>query len=48
MTTHYKDIDDVVRLDQITCAECREKVGMELLGDGMTCGEAKGYGGEGR
>jgi hypothetical protein len=48
MTTHYKDIDDVVRLDQITCAECREKVGMELLGDGMTCGESKGYGGQER
>jgi hypothetical protein len=38
MTTHYKDIDDVVRLDQITCAECREKVGIELLGgEDMTC-----------
>ena len=44
MTTHLKDIDDVVHLDQITCEECREKVGMELLGDGMTCGSASGRG----
>jgi hypothetical protein len=38
MTIHLKDIVNVVALPQITCEECREKVGMELLGDGMECG----------
>jgi hypothetical protein len=42
MTVHLKDIVNVVALPQITCEECREKVGMELLGDGMTCGETRG------
>ena len=37
MTTHLKDVKSVRHLDQITCEECREKVGMELLGNGMEC-----------
>lgn len=43
MTVHYEDIDSPDEIETITCADCKEWVGLELLGNTLLCGEAKAY-----
>lgn len=41
MTTHYDDITTIDELETITCENCKEWVGLELLGNTLLCGESK-------
>jgi hypothetical protein len=40
MTIHYDDITTLDELETITCEDCKEWVGLELLGGSLLCGDS--------